>query len=440
MGGFLLSNASPPAGPAPAAVRPEVSLLSMTASRQARTFVFLQGPCAPFFAELGRALRAAGARVAKVNFNVGDEAFWPLSGAHAYRGAAEGLPAFYSDFLAGQGATDLVLFGDQRPVHRAAIAAARPAGVRVHVFEEGYFRPYWLTLERGGVNADSRLPRDPDWYREVGARVPRYRNGQAFRSAFAARAWHDVVYHAHGLRNRWSYPGYRGHAPHSAWKEYGAYLRKALSLRGRSRRDAQAIAGLIRDDHPFYLLPLQLNSDTQIRMHSGFCGMGEVIATVMASFARHAPSDARLVVKRHPLDPGLDDHEGETRRRAREFGILDRTVYLDTGHLPTLLGQTAGVVTVNSTVGGSALVHSRPTIALGRSIYGLPGLTFQGGLDRFWQDAEPPDMTLFTRFRNTVIHTTQVNGGFYSKEGIALAVDACVRRLLAERSPLEELL
>ena len=30
-------------------------------------------------------------------------------------------------------------------------------GLGIHVFEEGYMRPYWVTYERGGSNGNSRL-------------------------------------------------------------------------------------------------------------------------------------------------------------------------------------------------------------------------------------------------------------------------------------------
>ena len=50
----------------------------------------------------------------------------------------------------------------------------------------------------------------------------------------------------------------------------------------------------------------------------------------------------------------------------------------------------------------------------------------------------PPDPVLLRAFRNTVIHATQVNGDFFTREGIAMAVSGC-RRMLAERSPLDDL-
>lgn len=107
--------------------------------------------------------------------------------------------------------------------------------------------------------------------------------------------------------------------------------------------------------------------------------------------------------------------------------------------MPTLLAHVTDVITVNSTVGGSALLHACPTIALSQPIYAIPGLTFQGPLDAFWRDHQPPNMTLFHYFRNIVIHTTQVNGGFYSGQGIAMAVDNLVSCLLADQTLLDGL-
>lgn len=405
----------------------------------ARSFLFLQGVCSPFFSKLGSRLRAEGQEVFKVNFNAGDAAMWRAGSATSWREPLHQLPGFYEDFYRKNGVTDIVLFGDQRPVHKPAIELARASGIRTHVYEEGYFRPFWLTLERDGVNANSRLPKDADWYREVGKQVPRYRNGQAFPSSFAIRTWHDIAYNVCGLKNRWSFPHYRGHAPTGAWEEYGAYLRRGWRLRGRDRRDTKAINDLIRNDKVFYLLPLQLDSDAQIREHSQFGNMAELLAVVMASFAHNASAESMLVVKNHPLDPGLVHHEATALALARQFDIEQRVVFLETGHMPTLLANVTGVITVNSTVGGSALLHACPTIALSQPIYAIPGLTFQGPLDAFWRDHQRPDMTLFHHFRNTVIHTTQVNGGFYSRQGISMAVDNSISRLLADQSLLDGL-
>ena len=76
-------------------------------------------------------------------------------------------------------------------------------------------------------------------------------------------------------------------------------------LRFHKPRDSALVDGLVRAATPFFLLPLQLGSDAQIRDHSRFDDMAGVMEFVMESFARHAPVEARLVVKNHPLDMGL---------------------------------------------------------------------------------------------------------------------------------------
>ena len=405
-----------------------------------RHFLFLQSVCSPFFQRLADRLSAAGHLVHKINFNGGDAAYWRGYPASSWRRGTELLPAFLEQKMRTLGITDQVLFGDQRPVHKPAVALGKQFGIRTHVFEEGYFRPSWVTLERGGVNTCSRLPRDPEWYRHVGADLPDYGDGVAFDSAFFKRALHDVVYHVACSADWLRFPGYRSHAPVSAAAEYIGFLRRSTKVKTQERIDAAVIARLAVQATPFYFLPLQLNSDAQIREHSSFADMTEVMGFVMASFAAHAPGDARLVIKNHPLEMGASDYPKIIGELQRRHGLAGRVDYLETGDLMLLLKHALGVVTVNSTVGGLSLQFGCPTITLSDPIYNIAGLTFQGRLDDFWRNAIAPDAALFRAFRNTVIHTTQVNGGFYSDAGIALAIDNSMRFLLPDRSPLESLL
>lgn len=402
--------------------------------------MFLQGVCSPFFGRLADRLKADGHHFYRINFNAGDAAYWGNRPAWSFRKDAPALPEFLEAKFHSVKITDLVLFGDRRPVHQAAIDLAKRLGIRVHVFEEGYFRPFWVTLERGGVNAHSPLPRDPDWYRQVGATLPEYGDGTPFHSPFRVRATHDILYHLAGSTNPLLFPGYRTHAPWPAHVEYAGYLRRFSRQPYHERIDRKLLEKLALSEDPFYLLPLQLNSDAQIRDHSSFNDMTAVMAYVMVSFAAHAPGRAKLVIKNHPLDMGFVNYRRIIADLEQRFDLSGRVYYLETGDLMTLLKHASGVVTVNSTVGALALQQNCPTIALSDPVYSLPGLTFQGQLDAFWKNTVPPDAELFRCFRNTVIHTTQVNGGFYCRTGIAMAVKNAVGRLTADRSPLEELL
>lgn len=405
-----------------------------------RCFLLLQGVCSPFFGRLADGLQASHHRVLKVNFTGGDCLYWGTRPAWSFRGRPEHLPQFLSAHHACRAVTDQVLFGDSRPLHRQAMAWAAEHGVRTHVFEEGYFRPHWITLERDGVNAHSRLPRDPRWFRSVGARLPDLGGGMPFVAPFRSRAWHDVLYHLASALNPLLFPRYRTHAAVCAPVEYLGYVRRFALLARIERREIARAEALARGSTAYYLLPLQLNSDAQIREHSRFRDMRHVIEVVMESFARQAPGDARLVIKNHPLDMALIDYAGLIASLERRFGLEGRTDYLEAGDLATLLSRARGVVTVNSTAATVALAAACPTVALGKAVYDLPGLTFQGPLDEFWRSAQPPDSELYRCFCNTVIHATQINGGFYSRPGMELAVRNAAPVLGAERSPLEALL
>lgn len=403
-------------------------------------FLLLQGVCSPFFSRLADGLEAEGHAVTKVNFNGGDLAYWGLRKSRWFRGRPQEVRDFLDLLYRELGITDQVLFGDRRPVHRPAAEHGEAAGIRTHVFEEGYFRPHWVTLEREGVNGHSLLPRDPDWFWEVGGDLGEGKSVQRFSSPFWARAAHDVAYHLAGVGNPFLFPWYRTHAGMTAPVEYLGYIRRFSLLRLWKPRDARLIADLIANRSVYFVLPLQLNTDAQIRDHSRFQDMAEVIEFVMSSFARQAPAVSRLIIKNHPLDMGLVGYDGLIQRLANKFDVVGRIDYLESGDLSSLVRHSRGLVTVNSTVGGVSLGLDCPTLALSDPIYNLPGLTFQGTLDDFWQQGEAPNRELFRRFRNAVIHATQVNGGFYCRRGIELAVRNSVAILEGEVSPLEALL
>ena len=401
-----------------------------------RSFLFLQGVNSRFFTTLADALSALGHRVYRVNFTVGDLAFWGMRASTSFHGTLARLPAFYERVFAREAVTDIVLFGDCRPIHLSAIAIAKARGLRVHVYEEGYFRPHWVTLERGGVNANSALPRDPAWFKRVSAHRPAVATN-TFRASLTTRALYDMHYHSISFWNFLAFPFYRTHRPANSALEYLGWGLRFAKMPGYKRDDAATIRTLLKSNAPFFLLPLQLDGDAQIRDHSPFKNMAEVIDVVLASFAVYAHVNATLVIKNHPLDTGFVDFRKQIALAADKLAVRHRVQYLESGDLDQMLVRARGVVTVNSTVGLAALAAPCPTITLGNPHYNQPGLTFQGGLDNFWREAAAPDADYFAQFRTVLMATTQINGGFYSREGIGLAVKNSLPVLLAERSPLE---
>ena len=394
-----------------------------------RTVLLLQGLMGPLFRLLGQGLIRDGHTVHKVNFNGGDRAFWRLPNGIEYRGTLAQWPDAFAAILQEKGITDVVLFGDCRDHHMPAIRICREQGVPVHVFEEGYIRPDWVTLELGGVNGHSSLPRDPAWYRKTAAALPPVPPHAQVPSSFRRRALEGVIYNFADVLTRWHYPGWSNHRPWHPVVEGMGWWRK---LRRRKEREAGAVQLLERlhaATQPYYLFPLQLDSDAQIRLHSPFLGILPAMQQVIASFAAHAPDDTRLVLKEHPLDNGVRNWEQEAADIAARFGVAERVDYLAWGDIVPVTRRARGVVTINSTSGTFALAAGVPVVVLGHAVYDIAELTWQGGLDTFWHDPVPPSPETFAAFRRVLIERCLIPGGFFSAEALDKVVRHAIARL-----------
>jgi capsular polysaccharide export protein len=391
--------------------------------------LFLQGLATGFFPQLAKALLDRGHAVRRINFNGGDRLFWPLAGAVDFSGGLEDWPAFLKARLLEWGVTDVILFGDCRPYHLVAREIAQRLDIDIHVAEEGYLRPNWITFERGGVNGHSSLPRDPDWYRKAALDTPEWTGGVPVSSVFARRAVGDVLYNVASAALSWRFPDYHSHRPWNPFVEYAGWLRKLAQNPIAKARTAAALKAICQSKKPYFVFPLQLNSDSQLKRHSPFGGNEPALQKVIASFAAWAPRDALLVIREHPLDNGLVEWRDKAQSLADASGVGERVYYVGGGDLSELLAQACALVTVNSTVGVIALALGLPVIALGSAIYDMPELTFQDGLDAFWVNAAAPDPVTFDAFRRVVAARTQVNGGFFSKDGLRLGLEGALNRL-----------
>jgi capsular polysaccharide export protein len=404
----------------------------VTAPRQ---FLFLQGLPGDFFARLGQVLAERGCGVLRVNFNAGDEWDWRAPGAINYRGSARAWPTYLARLILGRGITDIILFGDCRPLHRMARATAAGLGVAVHVFEEGYLRPDWVTLERGGVNGFSPLPSDPDWCLQAASDLSPIPDTPSLPSSLPRRVRSTVAYNAAAILLGWRFPRYHTHRPWPPLVEGIGWLSRLAGRRAAHRRSQAALARLRPGN--YFVLPLQLDSDYQLRAHSDFDGMLPALAEIVGSFAAHADPGAQLVVKAHPLDNGLVDWRKQTNDYAHALGVSDRVIYLEVADIALLVGPSRGVVTVNSTTGALALEAGVPLITFGRAVYDMPGLTHQGPLATFWTAPNAPNAELYDAFRRVLADRCLLRGGFYAEEagdvGMSLA-RAAADRILANAS------
>jgi len=388
-----------------------------------KNILLLQGPVGPFFKKLGHYWRNRGSNVTKVNFNSGDDLFYPPIGYSViqYKGRLSHWSQFLTSLLVERNIRAVFLFGDCREVHEPARSLCETLGIDLFVFEEGYIRPDRFTLEKGGVNHHSMLSRMDmkaiEDQRESSSEPPikrHYTNSYWYMVRWAIAYWFQ------GLRNQSHYPDYTHHRHLDArmglrWTRaflrYWLYKLSEYFVKSRllhlKERDAKS---------RFFLVPLQVHDDAQMTAHSDFNSIEEVIETIISSFSLFIHDSKRsdiLIIKHHPMDRGHTNFKRFTRDMAKLYRLERQVIYVHDYSLPALLGKVSGCITVNSTIGLQALYRNVPTINLGRSFYDKPGITFQGTLDEFWSSQAKVDGEKVKALRNYLLHHTQVNGSLY---------------------------
>lgn len=413
------------------------------ASGAGKVIVFLQGPHGPFFYQLSRVLRTAGAEVFKIGFNQGDRAFWAEDATYLpFTGPLEDWPREVRDIFAEMGVTDIVLYGDTRAVHAQAIEAAHDAGITVHCFEEGYLRPYWVTYERDGVNGHSRLCdlSIAEMRHELKDRDLDLPDAPARWGDMRRHALYGALYHGHILFFNRAYRHYKTHRDVTVFQEFRLHFMRllALPLHALQRRAAQL--RIRRDGYVYHLALLQLSHDASIQAHSPLKSMPEFIRICIENFADGAPIHHHLVIKTHPLEDGRHPLRQITLKLAREFGIAERVHFVRGGKLAGLLNHAKSVVTVNSTAAQQALWRGLPLKAFGNSVYNKPEFVSEQPLADFFADPWKPDARAYRDYRHYLLETSQIMGGFYSAKSRRRLIRGVVDRVLATEDPYDSLI
>lgn len=407
-----------------------------------RRFLFLQGPHGPFFNRLGKMLRTAGADVWRVGFNAGDRAFWFHSASYiSFEEPQENWPDRFAAIVAEKSITDLVLYGDTRFIHAEAIKHAKTAGITVHVFEEGYLRPYWVTYERDGSNGHSRLmDMDVKSMRKTLANTE-------LTTPEAPSHWGDMRQHVfYGALYHWfvmfrngAYRNFKAHRELGVVAEFKLYLRRLLMMPAHWVGRVFSTMRIKRGGYPYHLALLQLEHDSSFQTHSPFNKMSDFVDTVIEGFSKGAPIHHHLVFKAHPLETGRAGLRKIVAEIAREYGVEKRVHYVRGGKLAQLLDHTRSAVTVNSTAAQQVLRRGIPLRVFGDAVFAKPEFVSPLPLPEFFNKPNRPDMLAYKEYRQYLLETSQIAGGFYSALGRDQLMRLVVDMVLAPQDPYDAL-
>lgn len=396
-----------------------------------RHFLLLQGPCGRFYSHLQRALEARGCRCTRIALNGGDLMSGLFDRIVPYRRSQADWSAWLEALAGREAVTDLVCYGDCRPYHRQAIDTLRPLGINIHVLEEGYLRPHWVTCEASGVNGHSDLTRiDLDRIDQTrlaqGADRPevelRGSNRHYMVSGFLHYFWTLLLTPA--------FPRYVPHRELDILGEAALWFERFASWPARRRRATATLRILERLARPLHLVLLQLNGDSQLREHSAFQSVRHFAEFCIAEFAAGSSSDSLLVFKNHPLDNGVVNLRRVIREEAGKRSVAERVFYIDSGKLVPLLERAVSVTAINSTAVHQSLLRGIPTMVLGRAVVNHPQIVARMRLRDFFRLQPHQSADSYRKLVALMRQTCQFNGGFYSTEGRRVLLPALTQALV----------
>jgi Capsule polysaccharide export protein len=199
----------------------------------------------------------------------------------------------------------------------AAIAAARKSKIKTVFFENGSL-PNTIAMDTQGINFQSSIPRNPDFYRSL------------------------II-------------------PHQPEEQKSQLVKRA------SRKAVEEVPVKLPDKYLF--IPYQVFGDSQIIMFSPWINGMEQLTQLVIHSREQADQSLWLVFKEHPTCK--QDYSGFKKRILSSGSNI---IFANGNSTQELIEHSQGVITINSSVGIESLLLGKKVITLGQAFYNIEGL------------------------------------------------------------------
>lgn len=409
----------------------------MEPSGGAGRVLLLQGPVGPCFKRMQIMLADQGVDAWRVCFNLGDLAFSSRNKRISFLGNRTEWRDWLDGVLSSGRVDTIVLFGSERVVHRTAREIAPKYGVKVIALEEGYIRPGLVTVETSGNNAASPLagqvaPVDFSASKEI-------ETLEDFKS-LKTMSFYGALYYTAMMACRFCQSQDLFHRKMSLLPEAFFWARNLTRRVFDRNRNFSTIQKLLEHfDGRYFVVPLQVAEDGNMKDAALGWNSVRLIAETIRSFSQSAPANTRLVFKIHPMERGHSNHAPLIRSTAAALGVENRVDVIDTGSLGLLARHAAGMITITSTSGLSAIFHGIPLLVIGKTIYANPRLATcargKPNFNAFWTSRHVASPEVRKSYIAWIREAALEPGDYYATKGIELVCQAVLKKINSDAKP-----
>ena len=375
--------------------------------------LFLVGPIGTFFARFSDYLENNNIRTYKILFPLHEYGF-SQSRIIKYDQDIKVFKDFLRETIINYEIKHIFMYGNVLIPHKQALDLAKELNfvgkdIKTHIFELGYSRPNFVTLENDGINYNSSLIKSRKFYSNQDSYsvlpVPKKHARLRIR-----KIWKTISFINHSFKNYKIVE--KDHKlqpkPIYIWFQIKGFFLKYFFFFTEYKLKNY----LLRNK--FFLVILQVSTDSQLTEGSDIKDNKKFIYEVIKEFAEAKRNDINLVFKHHPRDRGYTNYHNEIQNLANEFGVSNNVFYIHDYYLSKLFQNSncMGTVLINSTVGYQSLYHSVPVKSLGITPYNIKGLSDQKDLASFFKNPSPVDKLLFNKFYKYILENSQINGNF----------------------------
>lgn len=356
--------------------------------------LMLQGPTGYFFKRLSFFLKTFyKTEILKINFCGGDKFFFP--DGYSFNGTKKDYENFITKTLKDYDA--IMLFGEYREQHVIAKQIAKKLKKEIYVFEEGYIRPNYITLEKNGVNANSNLINLKKF--KTNKKDTFFLNNN--KPSQTKIAFILYLYNFMNFCFSFEFSNYKHHRNFGI-KEAFKFSKAWLRRRFFKNNDNKVVKEIINKE--FFFVPLQVSIDSQVLCNSNFEKMENFIKYVI-----EISNGKTILFKDHPLE--IEENYKDIINKYKANNIY----FIRTGDINLITKNAKGIITINSTVGLNALFHYKPVFCLGKSFYVNNGLATNKNINDFILNTEKynPNKETVDDFKNFILKETQIKGSFY---------------------------
>ena len=375
--------------------------------------LFLMGPIGTFFARLSNYLEAHNIITYKISFPLFEYGF-PKSRLIKYDQDIYLFKNYLKKIIFDKEIKHIFMYGNVLIPHREALKLVEELKkediyINTHIFELGYLRPNFVTLENKGINYNSSLIKNREFYLKQDSYVffPIPKKHARFR---IRKLWKPISFINHSFKN---YKIVNKEHKLQPKPIYIWFQIKGCFLKYYYRLSEYKLKKKCFFENKFFIVILQVSTDSQLTEGSELKDNKNFIYKVIEDFAKANPN-INLVFKHHPRDRGYTNYNNLIEKFSKKFGVSKKVFYIHDYFLSKLFQNPncQGTVLINSTVGYQSLYHCVPVKSFGITPYDLEGLTDQRDLYIFFKNPPAVDKLLFNKFYKYILENSQINGNF----------------------------